>query len=245
MTYKLATEVTESRALWEMQKFLMIGSAGIGKSDFWQHAEGVAYIQSEAGLEFISAIKNPVKSWEDVHNLMGALITSSKEGKFPYKCIVVDTIDRVVDLAGEEALRWGKNKFPRNEIRVVGDIPNGSGWFVRQSLVDKFLRGIETLPCAKVLIGHVENKKVEEDGMKPYDRKSISIGGKVGGDILAWSDHTLHVTSRRVGDELKRTVYTKPTMSREAKSRGGIIKDGWTWESDSKTNFDKLKEQFN
>ena len=244
MSYKLSTEVTEAQAVWSRQKFLMIGSAGIGKSDFWQHADDVAYIQSEAGLEFITGIKNEVRSWNDVHGLMGALMEAMKNNTFPYKTIVVDTIDRIVDFAGEEALKWGKNKFSKNEISVISDIPNGAGWSFRQSLVDKFLRGLEILPCCKVLIGHVETKKVEEDGAKPYDRKSISIGGKVGGDVLAWSDHTLHVVGRRMGDTLKRTVHTKPTQSREAKSRGGAVKDGWIWGDESKDNFNKLREQF-
>jgi len=244
MGYKLSTEVSEAQAVWSRQKFLMIGSAGIGKSDFWQHAEGVGYVQSEAGLEFITAIKNEVRSWADVHSLMGALMEAMKNDTFPYKTLVVDTIDRIVDLANEEALKWGREKFSKNEIRVLGDIPNGSGWFVRQGLVQKFLRGLEILPCCKVLVGHVETKKIEEDGAKPYDRKSISIGGKIGGDILAWSDHTLHVVGRRMGDTLKRTVHTKPTQSREAKSRGGAVKDGWVWEEESKSNFNKLRSVF-
>jgi len=244
MTYQLQTEVTEARAVWNQQKFLMIGASGIGKSDFWRHADGVAYIQSEAGLEFISAIKNPVKSWADVHNLMAALMDAYKNNKFPYKCIVVDTIDRIVDYATDEAINWGRTKFTKQDIRVVGDIPNGAGWDVRRGLVDKFLRGLEVFPCAIALVGHLEVRKIEEDNVQAYDKNTISIGGKIGADILAWSDHTLHVKSRMQGDQLKRVVYTKPTTSREAKSRGGIIKDGWVWVDDSKANFDYLRSLF-
>lgn len=244
MSYKLATEVTEARKEWSKQKFLMIGGSGIGKSTFFSFAEDVGYMQTEAGLEFITAKKNVCHNWADVCGCMGALLQSAKDGKFPYKLLVIDTVDRIVDYATESALDWAKAKYQKTEIRAINDIPNGAGWDIRRRNVDKLLRGLEQLPCAVALIGHLENKKVEDDGQKAYDKHTISIGGKVGGDILAWSDHTLHVKGVMMGDVLKRTVYTKPTKSREAKSRGGIVKDGWVWEDNDEENFLQLRKQF-
>ena len=40
--------------------------------------------------------------------------------------------------------------------------------------------------------------------------------------------------------KLVRTVYTKPTKSREAKSRGGVIGDNWKWVDNDEDNFNKL-----
>ena len=229
---------------WDKQKFLMIGMAGVGKSDFWQHAENPLYIEAEAGLNFIDACKVPVRDWSDVKEVISALNTAIKSNDFPYDLIVVDTIDRILVYAETEVMDWGRKKFSKSDIRAINDIPNGAGWDIRRQLVNKFLKAIEAIPCAKAVVGHLETKKVEEDGSKGFDKNTISIGGKIGGDILAWSDHTLHIAGRMMGDELKRTVYTKPTKSREAKSRGGIIKDGWVWGQDSKENFAKLREQF-
>ena len=103
---------------------------------------------------------------------------------------------------------------------------------------------MELLPCAKVLIGHVDAKKIEEEGKKPYNKFTINIGGKTGGVILSWPDHTLNVTGAMMGDKIKRIVYTKPTQSKECKSRGGMVKDGWIWEDDDKANYDQLRKQF-
>jgi hypothetical protein len=230
---------------WNDQKFLMIGSSGIGKSTFWSFGKNVLYIETEAGLNFIEAYKQPCRTWGQLGETLKDLLQAAKTPEtFPYDAVVVDTIDRVVDLASEAALEWGRAKFTKSDIKTIGDIGQGTGWDIRRQNVDKVLKAIEVLPCAKVIIGHLESKKIEEDGAKGYDKSTISIGGKVGGDILAWSDHTLHVKGVMMGDQLKRTVYTKPTKSREAKSRGGIIKDGWTWSDNDEDNFNKLREQF-
>jgi hypothetical protein len=244
MGYELSTKKSGISKKWEDQKFLMIGHSGIGKSTFWGFADDVGYIETEAGLNFIDACKNPARDWGDLGQIIGAMGSAVKAGTFPYKLVVLDTIDRVVDFACDATLVWAKEKYKSSDIRGVGDIPNGAGWDMRRQMVNKVLKALEKLPCAVAIVGHLETKKIEEMGSKGYDKNTISIGGKVGGDILSWSDHTLNVVGRMQGDSLKRTVYTKPTQSREAKSRGGIIKDGWVWGDDDKANFDKLRSCF-
>lgn len=245
MGYVLQTKKTDISKKWVDQKFIMLGNSGIGKSTFWSFADNVGYIEAEAGLNFISAMKNPARNWRELSEIIMALMTSAKEGNFPYNTLVVDTIDRIVDYAGEATLEWARGKYKgADDFKGIGDIPNGAGWDMRKGLVDKFLRAIEYLPCAKVLIGHLETKKIEELGQKGYDKSTISIGGKIGADILHWSDHTLNVVGIQSGDTLKRIVYTKPTQSKEAKSRGNIIKDGWIWAENDEDNFKKLRSCF-
>lgn len=230
---------------WVDQKFLMIGDSGIGKSEFFSHAEKPFYIETESGLNFLDVFKLPCRDWNDLGEVLGLLINqANKSEPFPYDIVIIDTIDKVVDFASEETIKWGKNKFKNSEIVGIGDIGQGTGWDMRRNMVHKVLNAFEKLPCAKAIIGHLDCKEIEESGQSSYHKHTISIGGKVGSDILAWSDHTLHIKGVMLGDQLKRTVYTKPTKSREAKSRGGIIKDGWVWSDNSAENFKKLREQF-
>ena len=70
------------------------------------------------------------------------------------------------------------------------------------------------------------------------------MGGKLGTDLLGWTDHTLHVQAVQLGDKLKRTVFTKPTQSKEAKSRGGIIPDGWQWTDSDNENYNYFRGLF-
>lgn len=231
---------------WNDQKFLMIGSAGIGKSDFWQHSKNPLYVEAEPGLNFIDAYKLQCRSWNDVGSAMQLLIDAAKDSAtFPYDLIIIDTADRLVDYATQETIAYGQRKWAGKDIQTVSDFPGrGGGWAMREAKIKKVLKALEDLPCAAAVIGHLENKQIDEDGQSSYHKSTISIGGKVGCDILSWSDHTLQVKGIMQGDQLKRTVYTKPTKSRECKSRGGVIKDGWVWTENSKENFDKLREQF-
>ena len=245
MAITLPTIKSGKSKQWNDQKFLMIGSSGIGKSGFWSHAENPLYIEAEAGLNFIDAFKMPVRTWDEVVETMKALIIGARDGNFPYDVVIVDTIDRVLACIESDVMNWAKSKYSKgSEYSGIGDIPEGAGWYRREASVNKFLKSLEVLPCAKAVIGHLDTKEIKLDGGQKYHKATINIGGKVGNNILAWSDHTLHVNGIMQGDTLKRTVYTKPTKSREAKSRGGIIKDGWTWEEDDAVNFKKLREQF-
>ena len=246
MGYELPKKRSGVAKAFKDQKFLMIGGAGIGKSDFWQHSVNPLYIEAEQGLNFIDACKMPCRSWGDVAGIVKALETEAKKpGAFPYDLIVVDTIDRIVDYATESTIEWAKERFKgkSDTFKSLFDIPNGGGWTICRGHVAKFLKKIESLPCAIAIVGHLETKKIKEDASE-YDKNTISIGGKVGGDILAWSDHTLNVVGTMRGDQLIRRVYTKPTKSKEAKSRGGIIEDGTAWGADSKKNFDDFRAKF-
>lgn len=243
---KLPTEKSGIDKRWNSQKFLMMGMAGIGKSDFWQYAKKPLFIGAEQGLNFIDACKVSCTCWDEVEDIIFALLDKAKSPEtFPYDVVITDTIDRILMYAEQETMAWACTKYSKgSEYEGIGDIPGRTGWYIREKYIDKYMKAIEMLPCAKVLIGHVGDKEIEELGQKSYHKRTINIGGKVGANLLAWADHTLHISGTMVGDKLKRIVYTKPTQSREAKSRGGIVKDGWVWTEDGKENFDQLRKQF-
>jgi hypothetical protein len=227
---------------WLSQKFGMIGSAGIGKSEFWSHGQTL-YLQCEAGLNHLSVMKVPITSWEAVREAVGALIQANVKKEFPWDTVVIDTIDKLVDYAQAEASARGREKFKNIEINTVGDIPNGAGWAWAQDLVENLLSKLEELPCAVVYIGHLDNKEVKEP-TRSIHKQTISIGGKMGGMLVAWADHFLNLEAQIVGGECKRKVRTLPTQTLDAKSRGGIVPDGWVWTASSEENFKKLRSLF-
>jgi len=239
---KLPTTRSEVDTRWVNQKFGMIGSPGIGKSKFWSFCNGL-YLQTEAGLNHLSVMKMPIRSWEDFKHVYSLLMQSAQAGSFPYDTIIIDTIDKFVDLAQREAIERGMLKFKNIDINTVGDIPNGAGWMWAQDLVENALDKLEELPCAIVYIGHLENKEVKEP-TRSIHKQTISIGGKMGGMLTSWPDHLMNVTSGYIGNELKRTVRTLPSQTVEAKSRAGIVKDGWVWDKEDKVNWDNFRKLF-
>jgi len=243
---KLPDKKSEINRNFKDQKFGMIGPSGIGKSEFWTHSPKAFFIESEPGLNAYEVFKLPARDWEDIASIYKLLRSEAEKPEFPYSIIILDTIDRIVDYAGEMVVARAKNfyKSSADKINTIGDIPNGAGWFKTKEMVMGFLIALETLPCAIAYIGHLANKTIKPDIGQEYTRQTISIGGQLGESLLAWTDHTLHVKAQLRGDTLVRTVYTKPTQSREAKSRGSVIPNGWKWNIDSKANYEEFRKFF-
>ena len=221
----------------------MLGQSGIGKSSFWAAGESTLFLECEAGLNFLECYKLPVRGWDDFLEIGASLNEANKAGKFPYDTIVVDTADRWIQYATDEVMARGMAKFKTVEINAIGDIPNGAGWNWLTQLTSVYLSKLEQLPAAIVFIAHLNTKEIKTRSQS-YHRETISIGGKTGETILAWADHTLFIEAELRGNNLKRVIRTLPAQTREGKSRGGVIPDGWVWEEDPKVNYEKLRGLF-
>lgn len=243
MSIIIPTTKSEVNTNFTSQRFGMLGLAGIGKSEFWAQDENALFLNTEGGLNALKVYSIPIRSWQDLREAYGALKASADEGKFPYSVIVIDTIDRLIDYAQEEAVNRAKDFYKKMEINTIGDIPNGAGWFKQKEMVMSFLSKLELLPCAIAYIAHLDIKRIKETTGE-YDKATISVGGSLGDDLLAFTDHTLHIESHRIGDRIQRVVYTIPTQSREAKSRGGMIPSGMKWGDDTKSNYAEFRKLF-
>ena len=227
---------------YKSQKIGLIGMSGIGKSDFFAQDPKALFLETEPGLNFLDVFKVQLRDWDDVKSAYSQLAGLPAEG-FPYNIVVIDTIDKLVDYATEDVISQA-NSFYKKEINVISDIPEGAGWYRMRNKIKSFLDHLERLPCAIGYVGHITTKYLETPGVGKYNKDTISIGGKVGEDLLAWTDHTLHVEAIQRGDRLVRTVWTKPTQSREAKSRGGLVPDGWKWTDSSAENYQEFRKLF-
>ena len=239
----LPSKKTEVDTQFIHQRFGMLGLAGIGKSEFWAQDENALFLNTEGGLNALKVFEIPIRSWQDLREAYQALKASADAGTFPYSIVVVDTIDRLVDYAQEEVIARAKDFYKKVEINAIGDIPNGNGWFKQKEMVMGFFNKLELLPCAIAYIAHLDIKRIK-DTTAEFDKATISIGGSLGDDLLAFTDHTLHLESHRIGDKLQRIVYTLPTQSREAKSRGSMIPNGMKWSDNMQENYKAFRSLF-
>ncbi len=240
----LPMERSEVDKRWISQKFGMIGGAGIGKSEFWSPGERTLYIQTESGLNHLAVKKLVCRSWAEWEAIYSALFKSAKEGKFPYDTIIVDTIDKFVDIVNENVIARGKAKFKAADISVIGDIPNGAGWAWSTSTVENTLKKLELLPAAIVYIGHLDKKEIKQPNGVSLHLQTISLGGKTGRELVHWPDHFINIESKMVGNTPKRTLRTLPSNTVEAKSRGGVVPHGMEWGSNTKENYAKFRALF-
>jgi len=240
--FTLPTVKSEVSKLWIDQKFLMIGPPKVGKSAFWSHGERTMYIQTEPGLNHLSVFKMVARSWDDFRNIYSALFKAYNDGKFPYDTLIIDTIDNFVDLANEQVIENGKEKFKSSDINTVGDIPNGAGWFQAKNLVNTALTKLSDLPCAVVLIGHLDNREVKMENNISIHKQTIALSPSIGKGICAWSDHIMNIEGgSKTGD---RKVRVRPTGVIEAGSRGDMIPEDFTWTTNGKENYAKFRSFF-
>jgi len=226
------------------QTFGMLGAPGIGKSEFWAQQEDALFLDCEGGLNFLDVMSVPIRSMQDLRETFGALL--AVRDKFPYKLVVIDTLDRVVNYLDEDILSWARQKFTKNADNIISirDVAEGGGWDLRRERLMKMLYQFQALPCAVAYISHSEAKREQDPNGKEVVRNTISISGKLGGDVMGWTNHIMHIQNSYMGDKSIRRVRTIPTASLEAKSRGGRIPDGLLWGTNPKENYDAFRKLF-
>lgn len=249
----IPTEKRKASRIWTQQKFLMIGQAGTGKSEFWAQGDRTLFIDTEGNLNHLDCFKmpvdKPVRTMDALRDIVTSLIQAKQASKFPFDTVVVDTLDKLISPAvNDELIIRAQTKYrgaieKGMQINTIGDIPDGNGWAWQKELVNNVLDKLCLLDVAVVLIGHVQQKKIETP-TKKYDSMTINIGGQLGVGMLGWANHILHVEGLPIGGKIERYVYSLPSMEREAKSHGGIVPSPTKWGQDAKDNYNKLRQLF-
>lgn len=237
----------DPKFIWNRQKFLTLGPAGCGKSEFW--AEGKAFfIDTEGNIAHLRTKSLACRSYSDFQEIRGLLIQQKEAGTLDVEVIVIDTIDRWLSQIDDAIVERGREKFKSAvskglTINTIGDVPEGQGWAWRVQLVLKNLDALCDIGVAVSLIGHTYSRKVKEP-QREYDRSTINIGGQLGSSLLGWSNHTLNIESTFKGEDLSRIVRALPSDGKEAKSHGGRVPDFWIWDRDATKNYAKLRSLF-
>ena len=247
-TIALPTVKTAPTKLWRRQKFLMLGPSGIGKSEFWAQGDKTLFLEFEPRLDHLSVLKVAVRSWDDFIASLDLLYKEAQKVEFPYDTVVVDTGDKYYERVTESVLDWAQDKYKKlidkgQSIDAIGDVPEGTGWYRVTTMAMTGLDKLTALPAAIVIICHIKEETIKEAGSE-YKKATVSLGGQMGTRLLGWSDHTLHVRARYVGDTIHRNVRTIPSQLMEAKSSGGIVPDGMVWTKDAKLNYTNFRNLF-
>src|SRR3990167_8763963 len=173
---------------WPEQKFLTLGAPKIGKSAFWAEGEKTLFLELEPGLNHLSVMKVSVRSWEEFTEVLGELYKAQQAGKFPYDTLVIDTLDRMIDLANEYVIDRAKEKYKSDiaeKIESIGDIPNGAGGVQATNLIRITPEKLKVFPWAGSLNGQSKQEK-PKGGNKEFSHAPINNGGQMGTGLLGW-----------------------------------------------------------
>lgn len=132
-------------------------------------------------------------------------IKLGKEGKFPYKTYVIDSVTLFAEYLMKENLRL------HPEIkRFVKDIPVLQDYLINSTMFKNYLAAILALPSNVVVIGHISNDKDENTGM--ITKKPL-LSGKLADEIPIRFAEVYHAFVSSKDGETKHILQTRGDQS--------------------------------
>ncbi len=163
---------------------LIYGPSKIGKTTKVSELQNTLILDLEHGTDYIEATKVNVESY--IHLIQ--LLNKIREQKKPYKILVIDTIDKLVEWLEEVATQ----NYRRSPIgssftgSSVLELPNGAGYlWLRNSFFD-IISLLENSADYLIFIGHIRDKLIEVAGGKiEVSSKDLDLTGKIRNIICA------------------------------------------------------------
>jgi len=177
-------------------RIVLLGTPGIGKSEFASGAEDVIFfpIKGEEGIDDLDVDAFPVLDrYEDVLGTIGLLY----EGEHLHKTLVIDSATTLAPLVDAQAL-------------VVEGVASKSllgGGYGHQydrilELWRDILNGLDALRNDRnmtiVLIGHVKIRSSRDPDVESFDQWAFDVDGKVADMLIRWSDCTLFMGRKTI-----------------------------------------------
>lgn len=216
------------------QIMLVYGRPKIGKSTFCSYFDNTLFIATEPGLNHLEVFRVNVNSWNSFLDCCSEIAG----GKHEFKTIVVDTIDNLVAYCSDYVCKENKVEHP-------SDLPNGKGWTMITSELNRALSKLYSLGYGVVLVGHVKQQEIETK-TKKYNRWTVDIGGKNQAVVLARMDIILFMDSEMKDGVETGVIRTKPSLYWESGDKSKLLPENIYYPLDNpKIAFDMVSKCFN
>lgn len=173
---KLPTQKSEPE-ITNPDLMIFYGPPKVGKTTLLSTLENNLIVDLENGTKYLSALKVNIDSIQDIKDLGKTL----KEEGCPYDYLTFDPVNRLEELAKEEAKKeyiktpQGKN-FDTNED--ILSLPRGAGYYWLRIGFMKILNYFRGIVPHVILCGHLKTTVGEKEG-KEVDVKDLDLTGKI------------------------------------------------------------------
>jgi hypothetical protein len=159
-------------------KLLIWGPPAVGKSTFAAGADSPLFVEAENRTSHLDVSRLPVKTWNDVLDVIRAIL---KDEDRRFKTVVFDTVDAI------ETLLF---RHIADDKGVESHEDIGGGWFKYRTPMlkqwKKFMSGIDKLSSEGIqciLLAHAHKKTYNPPEGQPYDRFVLKMD-QAGGDFI-------------------------------------------------------------
>ena len=209
-------------------RIVLYGTHGIGKSTFGAQAPKPVFIQTEEGLDAVSATAFPVaQSFDDMMDAIGVLANENHE----FETVVLDSADWAEQLIH-------KRVAEDNNVKTIDAIGYGRGYKAAVDYWKQLMEGFDHLRSAKnmqvIMLAHSQVRRFDDPLADPYDRYQLDLHHGSASVIAEWCDIMMFANqqystvksdigfnqkvTRAVGSGT-RVLYTQERPGWQAKSR--------------------------
>ena len=172
-------------------KFLILyGRPKAGKTSAVAQLESNLIIDLEGGSQFIDAMAVQARSVKDLGEIAQAIrAENNKVGHNFYKHITIDNATRLEEIC----LPYAKTLYMQTPVgkNYKGDdvrtLPNGSGYMYIRQAVRKVIDMFKDLCDEFILIGHVKDIQIEQNG-EELSEMALDLVGKLSSIICGEAD---------------------------------------------------------
>lgn len=209
-------------------RIVLYGTHGIGKSTFAAQAPNPVFIQTEEGLDAVSATAFPLcQSFDDILECIGVLASESHD----FQTVVLDSADWAEQLIQKRVAQ-------DNNVKTIDAIGYGRGYKAAADYWRQFLDGFDHLRTDKnmqvILLAHSQVRRFDDPLADPYDRYQLDLHHGSASLVSEWCDIMMFANqqystvksdvgfnqkvTRAVGTG-NRVLYTQERPGWQAKSR--------------------------
>jgi hypothetical protein len=212
-------------------RIVLYGTHGIGKSTFAAQAPDPVFIQTEEGLDAVSATAFPLcQSFDDILECIGVLASESHD----FQTVVLDSADWAEQLIQKRVAQ-------DNNVKTIDAIGYGRGYKAAADYWRQLLDGFDHLRTDKnmqvIMLAHSQVRRFDDPLADPYDRYQLDLHHGSASLVSEWCDIMMFANqqystvksdvgfnqkvTRAVGTG-NRVLYTQERPGWQAKSRWSL-----------------------
>ena len=209
-------------------RIVLYGTHGIGKSTFAAQAPDPVFIQTEEGLDAVSATAFPLcQSFDDILECIGVLASENHD----FQTVVLDSADWAEQLIQKRVAQ-------DNNVKTIDAIGYGRGYKAAADYWRQLLDGFDHLRTDKnmqvIMLAHSQVRRFDDPLADPYDRYQLDLHHGSASLVSEWCDIMMFANqqystvksdvgfnqkvTRAVGSG-NRVLYTQERPGWQAKSR--------------------------
>lgn len=222
---QLPTKQTLEGSKFSQLKWLIYGPPGIGKSTFFSKAideeRKPLFLNTDPGLRFIKAIKQPISSWSQFTNVVDTLVAKPSG---LYSIVVLDTVDILFRMCRKfvcdreginhvSELEWGKGTdLVRDQFELA---------ITKLALLDQHGTGLAFISHSKDV--EVRGRAIRTSKIMPtMQNAAYGIIAPLC-DVIGYAGFTVTKADESNPDGIGRVVHWNPDETHEAKDRTGML----------------------